>query len=92
MVPFIKNDFSPLMCNIVIIIVLKKILETHTRGQTPRMGPCDNPKYLKKIPEEKFEIIKNLHFLKCFCILEKNTFYSYFPVFNTKKLAKNEVF
>jgi hypothetical protein len=69
------------------------------------MGPCDNPKYFKKIPEEKFEIIKNLHFLKCFYIFEKNTFYSYFPVFTVKisgfvsskcstqkKLAKNEVF
>ncbi len=54
MVPFIKNDFKPLKCNIVIIKVFKKILETHAKGQKPRMGPYDNPKYFLKIPEEKF--------------------------------------
>ncbi len=61
-VPFIKNDFSPLQCNSVIFRVLKKVLETYTREQTPRMSPYDNFKYFKKIPEEKFEIIKNPHF------------------------------
>ncbi len=48
------------------------------------MGPYDNFKYFKKITEEKFEIIKNPHFEKCFYIFEKNTFYCYFPVFTVK--------